>query len=155
MARDKQIKDLEPLTRDNEELKTKLTTMQEENQQALSKQEAEYKKQMFDIALNSKLLSYNAKNPKVLKSLLDVDKLTLDNDNIIGLNEQIEAIKKSDDYLFEKEIKGSGHFGGTPSATIINEPGGEGNKLSLGERLAKKKAESITAPEQLKDFIRR
>ncbi|PRR84751.1 phage scaffolding protein [Clostridium luticellarii] len=155
--RDKQIKDLEPLAKDNEDLKTKLTDLQTKNKEDLDKQEAEYKKQVFNIALESKLATVGAKNPRVLKGLLDLDKLTLDdNGNFIGLKEQVDAIKKSDDYLFEKEIKGSGHFGGAPSGGA---PAGEENPqdgaLSLGEKLAKRKAESLKAPEQLEKFIRR
>lgn len=153
--RDKQIKDLEPLAKDNEDLKTKLTDLQDQNKQALDKQEAEYKKQMFETVLNSKLATFKAKNPKVLKGLLDMDKLTLDGNDVIGLNDQIESIKKSDDYLFEKEVKGSGHFGGAPSGGAPEGGNSNDDKLSLGERLAKKRSESITAPEQLKDFIRR
>ncbi|APM40487.1 phage scaffolding protein [Clostridium kluyveri] len=128
--RDKQIKDLEPLAKDNEDLKTKLTDLQSKNKEDLGKQEAEYKKQMFNIALESKLATIGAKNSKVLKGLLDLDKLTLDdNGNFIGLKEQVDAIKKSDDYLFEKEIKGTGTF---------NSGGSESNPTPSDENIATK-----------------
>jgi len=154
--RDRQIKDLEPLAKDNENLKTKLSDLQTKNKEDLEKQEAEYKKQMFNIALDAKLATVGAKNPKVLKGLLDLDKLTLeDNGNFIGLKEQVEAVKESDGYLFE-ENNNQNNPGGTG---VIGNPGSSGggtdvNKTkSLGERLAAEKVEAAKSSENLDSFF--
>ena len=156
--RDKQIKTLEPLTKDNEELKTKLQTIQEENKAALEQKEAETQKIIFSNALDNALKSFKAKNPKVLKGLLDIDKLKLDGDNIIGLNDQIEAIKKTDTYLFEKDIAGTGNIDTTTSSTQNANGGAAGtgteNEKNIGVKLAKQKANSDLNTELAK-FIRR
>ncbi|WP_368488391.1 phage scaffolding protein [Clostridium sp. BJN0013] len=113
---------------------------------------------MFNIALDAKLTTVGARNPKVLKGLLDLGKLTLeDNGNFIGLREQVEAVKESDGYLFEED-NSQNNPGGNPN------PGGTGNignpgspqpgkELSLGERLAKQKTEAMKATEAQNKFF--
>ena len=49
------------------------------------------------------LSSSKAKNVDVLKKQIDFEKVTLDGEEIKGLNEQIEALQKSDSYLFNVE----------------------------------------------------
>lgn len=48
-----------------------------------------------------KLLSEKPKNTKALKALLDFDKITYSDGVLVGLDEQIEALKVSDGYLFD------------------------------------------------------
>lgn len=53
-------------------------------------------------ALDSALTAAKAKNPKAVKALLDPSKLVYGDDgNITGLKEQLEALQKSDAYLFD------------------------------------------------------
>ena len=52
-------------------------------------------------ALDNALTASKAKNIKALKGMLDMSKISFDGDTIKGLDEQIEAIKKSDAYLFD------------------------------------------------------
>lgn len=47
------------------------------------------------------LLGAKAKNTKAARALLDESKISLDGDNLLGMNEQIEAIKKENAYLFD------------------------------------------------------
>lgn len=47
------------------------------------------------------LLAAKAKNTKAVKALLDEEKISLDGENLIGVNEQLEAIKKDNAYLFD------------------------------------------------------
>ena len=42
-----------------------------------------------------------AKNVKSVKANLDLDKIKLDGDKLLGFDDQIEALKKSDAYLFD------------------------------------------------------
>lgn len=49
------------------------------------------------------LSSSKAKNIEVLKKQIDFDKVTLEGEEIKGLNEQIEALQKSDSYLFKSD----------------------------------------------------
>ena len=51
----------------------------------------------IDLAINNA----KAKNVKSVKANLDLEKIKLDGDKLLGFDEQIEALKKSDAYLFE------------------------------------------------------
>ncbi|MBR2744941.1 MAG: phage scaffolding protein [Clostridia bacterium] len=51
----------------------------------------------IDLAINNA----KAKNVKSVRANLDMDKIKLDGDKLLGFDDQIEALKKSDSYLFE------------------------------------------------------
>lgn len=57
----------------------------------------------LDSALNLALVNAKAKNPKLAKAALDMSIIKLDGENLIGLSEQLESLKKSDAYLFDVE----------------------------------------------------
>ena len=63
------------------------------------------KSEIAKIKLDSKIdLAINnakARNVKSVKANLDFDKIKLDGDKLLGFDDQIEALKKSDSYLFE------------------------------------------------------
>ena len=67
--------------------------------------EANSKAEIEKVRLESKIdLAINnakAKNVKSVKANLDLDKIKLDGDKLLGFDDQIEALKKSDAYLFE------------------------------------------------------
>ena len=52
-------------------------------------------------ALDLALVAGKAKNPKLVKAALDMEKIKLDGDKVLGLDEQLESIRKSDPYLFD------------------------------------------------------
>ena len=53
-----------------------------------------------DAAIERALLSSQARNPKAVMALLNLDALKLEGDTLTGLNEQLSKIKGSDAYLF-------------------------------------------------------
>lgn len=55
----------------------------------------------IDLAINNA----KAKNVKSVKANLDLEKIKLDGDKLLGFDDQIEALKKSDAYLFEIDNK--------------------------------------------------
>ncbi len=59
--------------------------------------------QQFDFALERALAAAKPRNAKALLNFLDRDKLTLAGGEIIGLDKQLEALKKGEDtaFLFE------------------------------------------------------
>lgn len=59
----------------------------------------------LESALEVALLSNKARNPKLAKAALDLDKIKLDGDKLLGLDEQLTALKESDPYLFDIEQK--------------------------------------------------
>lgn len=88
-----------------EEYETKVKEIQEEADNKV-------KQNNFDSKLAVKLMSkeINAKDVVDIKANLDMSKISLDGENFIGLDEQINSLKERKDYLFNKEetiIKGS------------------------------------------------
>lgn len=68
----------------------------------------EIKQMRLQNAIDSALSISGARNMKAVYALLDKDKLEFDESGqIMGLNEQIQGLKKSDSFLFEKnQVKG-------------------------------------------------
>ena len=62
----------------------------------------------LDSAVNVALLEAKVKNPKLARAGLDMSLVKLDGEKLLGLSEQIEALKKSDSYLFEEAGSGDG-----------------------------------------------
>lgn len=76
----------------------KLTTEQKTAKEAFEKQLADMK---HGYALSDAITKANGKDAKLVRALLDESKLVYNADGTIsGLSEQIDAIKKSHDYLF-------------------------------------------------------
>jgi len=129
---DKQIKGFEKLAGDNEALKTQLTQAQEANKTAKSDYENSLKKVMLDSKVETALLSAKAKNTKAVRALLDESKISIDGENVLGLNEQLEALKKDSSYLFgDTQIQNpAGPVAGDPPETDMS-------KLSDADYFAK------------------
>lgn len=49
------------------------------------------------------LLKGGAMNNKAIKALLDMDAIKYENDNLVGLEEQLKALRETDVYLFKSE----------------------------------------------------
>lgn len=104
--RDKQLEDLKKSSGDNAELKKQIEALQQQNSDQKKAHDAEMSQLKLDNAIETALTTARAKNIKAIKSLLDISKLKLSDDgSAVGLKEQIEAVKKSDPYLFKEEQK--------------------------------------------------
>jgi len=101
--RDSQLETLKNSTGDVEAMKTQIATLQADNKAKDDAHAAEIKQLKIDNAVNSALTGAKAKNVTAVKALLkDLDKAELADDGTIkGLAEQIEALQKSDAYLFD------------------------------------------------------
>lgn len=93
------ITDLKKSNTDNEALQTKVG----EYETKVKDYEKQIQDIQFNYALDGVLKSANVRNIKAIKALLNLDNVKLDGGNLIGLNEQLEALKKSDTYLFAEE----------------------------------------------------
>ena len=80
----------------NEEL---IKTLKEES----DKQLLETRKSLM---IENSLISSKAKNLKAIKGLLDLDKISFEDNKLKGLDEQITSLQKSDAYLFNLETDG-------------------------------------------------
>lgn len=55
--------------------------------------------------IDKEIASSNPRNAEIVKKQIDLDKVTFDGEKITGLSEQLEALKKDADYLFNAEEK--------------------------------------------------
>ena len=107
--RDKQLEQLKAAAGSNEELKKQIETLQAENKKAGEEWQAKVAQMQLDFAIEKALAAAKAKNPKAVKALLDLEKVKLDGEQLLGLDDQLKELQKSDAYLFGDSGKvGSG-----------------------------------------------
>lgn len=136
--RDKQLKKLEKTAGDNQELAQEIDKLRKENEQTSKDYQSKIAQQAKDFAISNALKDAGAKNTKATLALLDMDKVSVDEDGqLFGLSEQLEELQKTDAYLFtpkqeEKQEKGpvSLFAGGNPSSNIAKDP----KNMSLDEQ---------------------
>lgn len=91
----------------------------------------------LDSAVNMALVEAKAKNPKLAKAALDMSLIKMDGDNLLGLTEQLDNLKKSDAYLFEEEKQEPTKEGGARFFTGGNHSGNEGSSDKFLDALIK------------------
>ncbi len=107
--RDKQLEQLKNAAGNSEELKAQIEQLQAENQKAAEEWQAKMAQMQLDFAIDKALTAAKAKNAKAVKALLDLEKVKLDGDKLLGLDDQLKELQKSDAYLFGESGKvGSG-----------------------------------------------
>jgi hypothetical protein len=107
-GRDAQLEQLKSAAGNSEELKAQIEQLQAENQKAAEEWQAKMAQMQLDFAIERALAAAKAKNAKAVKALLDMEKVKLDGEQLLGLEDQLKAIKESDPYLFGE----SGKVGG-------------------------------------------
>ena len=107
--RDKQLEDLKKAAGSNEELKKQIEQLQADNKKAGEEWQAKMAQMQLDFAIEKALTAAKAKNAKAVKALLDLEKVKLDGEQLLGLDDQLKELQKSDAYLFGESGKvGSG-----------------------------------------------
>ena len=101
--RDQQLEDLGKKAKGNEELEQQIKDLQQQNENTNKEWEQKLNQQKKDSKLELALKDAQAKNPKAVKALLNNEAISLDGDNLIGLEEQLNKLKESDAYLFGEE----------------------------------------------------
>lgn len=115
--RDGQLDDLRKNAGKNEELEAKIKQLQEDNKTNATKYQNELAAKEKSFKIEGALRDAKAKNVKAVISLIDTDKVSVKKDGTLdGLTDQIDAVKKSDGYLFDSEkpknrINIGGNFG--------------------------------------------
>lgn len=147
--RDKQLNDLKDKVKDSEDLSLEIEKLRADNEKVAKDYEDKLNQISFENKLEKKLGDFKPKNLGILKKALDFEKISLDGDNFLGLEEQIKHLKESDAYLFEEENKGgTGSLGGGASS-IIDE---NKSAKSIGEILAESKKTNQNSEAQDKFF---
>ena len=99
---------------DIEALKTAATTWE-------TKYNEDMQKTTLNYEIEKALIGSKAKNQKAVRSLLDQEKITFADGKVAGLQEQLEALRETDSYLFEdvqeKKATGLKHKNEPPQQT--------------------------------------
>lgn len=93
-----------------EQLKKDLADLQK-------KYDADISQAKLDSALELALVQSKARNTKAVRALLKAETIKLDGDKLLGLDEQLTALKKDAAYLFEDDTK--------QETTTVTASGGE------------------------------
>ena len=119
--RDTQLADLGAKAKDHDTLRVQIADLQAKNKQAAEDYEKQLKDQRFAFAIERAVAKADARNVKAVVALLDTSKISLDGENLLGFDEQIAALKKSDPFLFGVDLKGRTPEGtGKPPQTPEN-----------------------------------
>jgi len=105
--RDAQLEELKKV--DAEGLQAKIDELQQTNETQKTEYENQLEQQAFEHKLESTLSNAKVKNTKAVKALLDTEKIKLDGDKLLNLDDQLTGLKESDPYLFEEEKKQEEH----------------------------------------------
>lgn len=103
--RDKQLNELKKGVGDNEELKKQIETLQAENKATKEKYESDIQTMRINNAIDSALTVAGAKNLKAVRALLDLEKIKVDGEAIVGIEEQLKGLTTSEDSKFLFNVK--------------------------------------------------
>lgn len=96
-----QLSKLAKDNKENDELQKQIKELQTQNKAKEEEYQAKFNQLKLDNALELALTKEGARNSTAVKSLLKLDLIKMDNDNLIGLSEQLTKLKETDGYLFE------------------------------------------------------
>jgi predicted nuclease with TOPRIM domain len=91
--RDNQLEQLKNAAGNSEELKAQIEQLQAENQKAAEEWQAKMAQMQLDFAIEKALAAAKAKNAKAVKALLDMEKVKLDGEQLLGLDDQLKESK--------------------------------------------------------------
>lgn len=122
--RDTQLETLKNSTGDVEAMKKQIADLQADNKTKDETHAAEIKQLKVDAAVSAAITAAKGKNATAIKALLkDLDKAEFTDDGQIkGLDDQLQAISKSDGYLFDTTTKKTQIKGAKPGETGKEEP---------------------------------
>lgn len=100
--RDKQIADLGKAAGASEELKAQIQRLQDENQKAKEKYEADLRDLKLSSAIKSAITG-KVHDEDLVAGLFDRNKLVLDGDKVVGLEDQLKALQESKAFLFKQD----------------------------------------------------
>ena len=112
--RDQQIETLRDDSQTSAELRKRIEELQEENKTAKTEMEGRLAAQILDAAVERALMKNGARNPKTVRALLNMDAITVDGEDVKGLDDQLSEIKSDEPYLFDDGKPGKG---GSPGFT--------------------------------------
>lgn len=136
--RDKQLKKLEKAAGDNAELQKEIADLREKNEKQADEWQNKISEQSKNFSISNALRDAGAKNVKAVTALLDMDKVSVDdNGNLLGLSDQVKSLQETDAYLFvqkQEEQQGKPKVelfaSGNPNSATPKDP----SNMSLDEQ---------------------
>lgn len=111
--RDKQFEDLKKSSGDNAALQQQISDLQKQNAEQQKTHEEELAKLKLENAVEIALSGAKAKNGKAVRAMLDMSKVKIGEDGkLSGFADQLEALKKSDGYMFDVQEQTQQQFTG-------------------------------------------
>jgi hypothetical protein len=105
-------------------LQAEITKLQEANQTTKTEYEAKLKETQLEYKLENLLIKEGAVNVKAVKALLDASKISLDGENLLGVDEQLKSIKESEKWAFGASTQtnsGKEHDGAGGGEKTVND----------------------------------
>ncbi len=127
----KQLEEIKKSTGSSTELKKQIEDMQLANKTKAEEYEKTISQLKLDNALEIALINAGAKNNKAVRALLDLEKVKIENEKLVGMDEQLSELKKSADYLFN--VSTTVPTGTVPQQASSNT--GTTEKVTLGSAL--------------------
>lgn len=137
--RDGQLDDLRKNAGKNEELEDQIKQLQDDNKANAAKYQNELATKEKSFKIEGALRDAKAKNVKAVISLIDTDKVSVKKDGTLeGLTDQLDAVKKSDGYLFDTDKpKSRINIGGNFSNNDNTDTGKDSIASHIAARFAK------------------
>ena len=132
--RDKQLSELKNAAKDNDALTRKITELETANKTAATAYENKLTAMQKAHAIEGGIRDAKAKNVKAVTALLDMEKISYVDGKLIGLNDQIEALRKGEDtsFLFQSEQDNPSPAGTKPNNPPDGGNGGNGGNPATG-----------------------
>lgn len=137
--------DIAEITKERDDLKKQIKTLQEDNAKALYEVKLEH-------AIGAELTKAGARNSKAVKALLDMEGVKLEDDKLIGITEQLEKLKTDSGYLFESGQNRQPSFS---SKSTGGGAGGEITKEAFGKMGYREKLQLKHDNPELYDSMRK
>lgn len=118
--RNQQLDDLSKKASGSDELAKEIQALKDANAQQQADYEQKLQQTKLDAKLTEALTAAKSRNVKSVLANLDVSQIKLDGEKLLGLDDQLSALKESDAYLFASEEKPA--LGGRTPHTPTGQP---------------------------------
>lgn len=125
-----EIDNLQKANANNDELKKQIDALKADSDKRTTEYEAKIKSMEIDNIVNTALSGVKSKNNKAVRALLDLTDAKIENGEIKGLKDQLDAVMKENPFLFGENTKPIG----TPAG---NEGGKHGTHTITSKEFAK------------------
>lgn len=128
---EKQLKELQAKAGDNDELKSQIAKIQDQAKQAEKAGKETLAKSQKSWAIKLAATAAGARDAAIVAGLIDPEKVTVDGDKVVGVKEQIEALKGDHDYLFGSDKPAASATGRPAGNPAVNQAGAGAAKVDL------------------------